>query len=117
MQVVSEFNSVLETLRGQEPSLNATLEMTLERPGTEVPVESPLVMGLLDACRALHVPPAVEGMTAWVDAAFLNEIGIPAVCFGPGSIEQAHTEDEWIVVDEIRKCADVLERFARGLVQ
>jgi acetylornithine deacetylase len=54
-------------------------------------------------------------MTAWVDAAFLNEAGVPTVCFGPGGIAQAHTEDEWIDVREIRTCADVLETFARGL--
>ena len=78
--------------------------------------DSPLVRGLLDAAEQLEVPAAVEGMTAWVDAAFLNEAGIPAVCYGPGSIEQAHTVDEWIDVGEIRSCADVLERFARGLV-
>ena len=54
-------------------------------------------------------------MTAWVDAAFLNEAGIPAVCFGPGSMAQAHTADEWIDIEQIRACADVLETFARRL--
>ncbi len=55
------------------------------------------------------------GMTAWVDAAFLNEAGVPAVCFGPGDTAQAHTEHEWIDVRQIRTCAEVLETFARGL--
>ena len=54
-------------------------------------------------------------MTAWVDAAFLNQAGIPAVCFGPGSMDQAHTDDEWIEMDEIIRCASVLETFARRL--
>ena len=58
---------------------------------------------------------SIEGMTAWVDAALLNEAGIPAVCFGPGDIAQAHTEDEWVDVEQIRTCADVLETFARAL--
>ncbi len=91
--------------------------MTLDRPGTEVDPASPLVQGLLDASSTMGVPAGVKGMTAWVDAAFLNEAGIPAVCYGPGSIEQAHTDDEWIDVGEIRTCAAVLERFARSLVE
>jgi acetylornithine deacetylase/succinyl-diaminopimelate desuccinylase-like protein len=70
---------------------------------------------LLAACAARGVPAAVRGMTAWVDAAFLNAAGIPAVCFGPGSTAQAHTADEWIETAEIGRCADVLEAFARGL--
>ena len=114
--VVAEFERVLDEVRDRDPSLNASLEMTLARPGTEVAVQSTLVQGLLAAGESLGVPSDVEGMTAWVDAAFLNEAGVPAVCYGPGSIEQAHTDDEWIDVGEIGTCADVLERFARRLV-
>jgi len=56
-------------------------------------------------------------MTAWVEASFLNEAGIPAICFGPGSIGQAHSDDEWIRVEEIEQCASVLERFARVFLE
>jgi acetylornithine deacetylase len=114
-EVVAEFRSVLEDLCGREPSVDATLRMTLERPGTEVSLDSQLVRGLREAGAARGMPAPVEGMTAWVDAAFLNEAGTPAVCYGPGSIEQAHTDDEWIDVGQIRSCADVLERFARSV--
>ena len=114
--VVAEFQSVLDVVAAEESELKARLEITLDRPGTEVPEDSPLVQALLRASRAHDVEPMVEGMTAWVDAAFLNEAGIPAVCFGPGSIAQAHSADEWIEADDIRLCADVLETFARSLV-
>ena len=114
--VVADFQSVLDDVCRRHADVHASLEMTLDRPGTDVAVESTLVQGLLDAAGALGIESRVEGMTAWVDAAFLNEAGIPAVCFGPGSIEQAHTADEWLDVQELHACADVLERFARGLV-
>ncbi len=113
--VEAEFRSVLDGVAATEPALAATLEMTLDRPGTEVAVSSPLVEGLLEAGDALGVPRSVQGMTAWVDAAFLNEAGIPAVCYGPGDIAQAHSADEWVETRQIEVCADVLERFARGL--
>ncbi len=113
--VVEEFQAVLDRLHDREPDLDASLEMTLDRPGTEVSVESRLVRGLLEAGEAHGVVARIEGMTAWVDAAFLNEAGIPAVCYGPGDIAQAHSADEWIDVAEIVTCADVLETFARGL--
>jgi acetylornithine deacetylase len=113
--VLAEFQAVLDTLRDRESALDATLETTLARPGTEVSSDDALVRGLLAAGVASGVPEVVEGMTAWVDAAFLNEAGVPAVCYGPGSIEQAHTVDEWVDVREIRACANALERFARSL--
>lgn len=115
--VMAEFQEVLDGLAAEETSLNARLEMTLDRPGTEVPEQSRLVQGLLDAGESVGVPRAVEGMTAWVDAAFLNEAGIPAVCYGPGDIGQAHSADEWIEIRQVGLCADVLEAFARELAR
>lgn len=113
--VEDEFRSVLARTTSRVGEIRADLKRTLTRPGTEVPTDHPLVTGLLDACRANGTTSSVEGMTAWVDAAFLNESGVPAVCFGPGSIEQAHTADEWVEVSQIRSCADILESFARTL--
>lgn len=113
--VVAELERLLDQLAEREAELDARLEVTLERPGTEVPVDSRLVRGMLAACTAHGVPAHVSGMTAWVDAAFLNEAGTPTVCFGPGAMDQAHTADEWIDTGQISLCADVLEAFARGL--
>jgi acetylornithine deacetylase len=113
--VLAELQAVLDRVAGREPDMAGSLEVTLERPGTEVATDSALVGGLLAAGAAHGLAPKIEGMTAWVDGAFLNEAGIPAVCFGPGDMAQAHTADEWIEVSEIELCASVLETFARGL--
>ena len=110
-KVMSEFQAVLDRLASEVSRLDAELVQGLTRPATEVPEDSALVQGLISACSVQGVDPAVEGMTAWVDAAFLNEAGTPAVCFGPGSIEQAHSDDEWIAVSEVSACADVLYQF------
>ena len=110
-RVMKEFQAVLDGLAREVPQLDAELVQGLTRPATEVPEDSPLVQGLIAACSVQGVEPVVEGMTAWVDAAFLNEGGTPAVCFGPGSIGQAHSADEWIDPSEISACADVLHQF------
>ena len=110
-RVMEEFQIVLDCLAEEIPKLDAELTQRLTRPPSEVPENSPLVQGLVSACSVQGVEPVVEGMTAWVDAAFLNDTGTPAVCFGPGSIGQAHSADEWIDPSEISTCADVLQRF------
>jgi len=43
------------------------------------------------------------------EAGLFQEIGISTVVCGPGSIEQAHKIDEYIVLDEIKKCLNLLE--------
>ena len=114
---MDEFQAVLDELAAEMPELEAKLTQGLTRPATEIPNDSPLVAGLLAACAAEGVDPRLAGMTAWVDAAFLNQAGTPAVCFGPGSIVQAHSADEWIDPSEIVTCAVVLERFSRDFLQ
>jgi Acetylornithine deacetylase/Succinyl-diaminopimelate desuccinylase and related deacylases len=52
-------------------------------------------------------------MSAWTDAALLNEQGIPAVCFGPGDISLAHAAEEYIPLDEIDRATAVLTGLAR----
>lgn len=111
--VMAEADRVLKHARERCPGLDATVKAGLYRAATEVPVGSGLVEGLRRACRRAGVPGAVGGMTAWVDACFLNERGIPAVCFGPGSIARAHAVEEWVRVDEIEACARVLADFSR----
>ena len=115
--VMEEFQTVLDELTAEVLELDAKLSRGLARPATEVPNDSPLVAGLLAASVAEGVHPVLAGMTAWVDAAFLNEAGTPAICFGPGSIAQAHSADEWIDPSEIVTCAAVLERFSRDYLQ
>ena len=110
-RVMEEFQAVLDGLATEVSQLDAELVQGLTRPATEVPEDSRLVQVLISACSVQGVDPVVEGMTAWVDAAFLNEAGTPAVCFGPGSIGQAHSDDEWIQASEISACADVLYQF------
>lgn len=45
------------------------------------------------------------------DASVFAEYGIPAVVFGPGSIRQAHTADEWISADELERGFRMLRQF------
>jgi acetylornithine deacetylase len=43
--------------------------------------------------------------------------GIPTVVCGPGSIEQAHKPNEYIALEQVRKCEAFLERLMEGLTQ
>ena len=51
-------------------------------------------------------------MTASCDSWFYNnQLRIPTVVFGPGSLRFAHSNDEQIGLDEIGEAAAILVRF------
>jgi acetylornithine deacetylase len=56
------------------------------------------------------------GVPFGTNAPAYDQIGAPTVVFGPGSIAQAHTCDEWIEVDQLQRATDILTDFgAAGL--
>ncbi len=74
----------------------------------------PLVTGLQTCCRETGLAGEVSAMTASCDSWFYNnQLGIPTVVFGPGSLGYAHTDHEQIQMDEVLQAASVLARFAQ----
>lgn len=112
---LSELNAVLQQLHQERPDLDASLEVTVHRNGSEVSRDHEIVQILTEATRSIGLGAEVAGMTAWVEAATFNDAGIPAVCFGPGSIAAAHSANESVAVDEIhtayRALSNLIPRF------
>lgn len=50
------------------------------------------------------------------EAGLFQQIGIPAVVCGPGSIEQAHKPDEFVELDQLDQCLAMLERLGDKLI-
>jgi acetylornithine deacetylase len=73
-----------------------------------------LAARLLDAASAIVRPCALVGVPYGTDAAFYASTGVPSVVFGPGSIAQAHTADEWVGLDQVEKAAEVYYRFVKS---
>lgn len=72
----------------------------------------PLVKGLEACCREAGAGGQVAAMTASCDSWFYNnQLKIPTVVFGPGSLGFAHSNDEQIRLEEIEAGAAVLARF------
>jgi acetylornithine deacetylase ArgE len=72
------------------------------------PPDSPPVKLSLELAaqeRALVVPYRT-------DASFLGSV-LPCIVLGPGSLEQAHTPDEWIGVDQLHRGAELFQRLVQ----
>jgi len=103
-----------ERVRARHPEFRAHAELMFAQPPSDVAMDAPVVRALAAvlAERGLAVQP--QGMSAWTDAALLNDAGIPAICFGPGDMGLAHAAEEYIPIDETRLAASILEDFARS---
>jgi acetylornithine deacetylase len=82
-----------------------------ENPPMATPDDHPMVRALL----AVDPATALAGAPWFSDAAHLSAGGVPSVCLGPGSIDQAHTADEFIDLDDLARGARFFERFVRAL--
>jgi acetylornithine deacetylase len=60
----------------------------------------------------LPVGPPVD---FWTEAALFSARGYPAIVFGPGDIAQAHTRDEWVLLEQLARVAHVYHRLLTPL--
>lgn len=63
---------------------------------------------LLAVSRTRSPGAGARSVAFGTDASTLCQAGIPSLVFGPGSIDQAHTKDEWIEIDQLDKATDIL---------
>lgn len=111
--VLREVELLLGELRTAEPQLNVTVRVDTAQGPSDVSENAPLVLRLAEAHRNVRgALPPIEGLSAWTDAALLNDAGIPAVCFGPGDIAMAHAATEYVPLPEIDVATAVLTAFA-----
>jgi acetylornithine deacetylase len=67
---------------------------------------------------ALHLAGtnSTHAVSYCTEAGLFQQVGIPAVICGPGSIEQAHKPDEYIDTSELRKCEAFMGKLAQQLI-
>ena len=111
--VQQEVQAICAELRRRNPSFEAEIELLFSQPPSDVSPDAPVCEAMARAIRSTHTEVRVEGMSAWTDAALLNQAGIPAICFGPGDMGLAHAAEEYIEVREVEQATEILAAFAR----
>jgi acetylornithine deacetylase len=109
---VREMEEALERVTRSSPPVRGALRHVFSQSPSDVALDAPIVKSLEAAMLASGEQVAIEGLSAWTDAALLNAAGIPAICYGPGDISLAHSATEWVAEHEVRRATAVLERLA-----
>jgi acetylornithine deacetylase len=108
-----EITEACARVKSDRPEFDARITLSTAQLPSDVPVDARVVRRLVGAVEREGIPVSIEGLSAWTDAALLNEAGIPTVCFGPGDIALAHAAEEFVPVDDIERATRVLARVVR----
>jgi acetylornithine deacetylase len=104
--ILADYRARLETLWQDMPDLRAELsEPSLLVRALDVPVDSPLVRALSRAVETVLGRPAeIAAFPGGTDA---PNLGFPCVICGPGALEQAHSNDEFIEVEVMAQASEI----------
>jgi acetylornithine deacetylase len=106
-QVLDNLRHVVD-MAGQQ----AEIKLILERPPMICDRNEPIASCLTDAAQVVtNRMPEEAGVGYWMDAAVFAAAGIPTVNYGHGG-EGAHEAVEWVDLDSVVKCAEVLVEAA-----
>ena len=106
-EILAEVESILRDLERQDPEFDASVQMMAFRHAYRLDPSHRLVRAMQDAIRRTGRSDAPVGMTFWTDAAILGESGTPSVLFGPGGAG-LHSIEEYVNVDDVYTCRDIL---------
>lgn len=110
--ITDEFTEEMEAV-AHSAGFDFTLEEDQWYPPFEQAADSPVVEFALTACRRALGECALTTAPWAANSGVFSEAGIPCVLFGPGSIRQAHTVDEFIELDQVVRAAAVYAEMIR----
>lgn len=109
---------ILDRLRAAMAELQAAghftgfdIRLIKETPPFETAAASPMIARLRGAVTDSGIPAVCGGVGWYSDAGPLSRVAKAVAVFGPGSIAQAHTADEFIELDSLEMGAAIIRRW------
>src|SRR5690349_6306445 len=108
--VLNLFNAAIAEEVEADPDFQCEVNASRQDTGFETATDSPLVQLLEKATRNQ------AGTVAFgTEAAQMKALGSVAVVIGPGDIREAHRTGEFVPVDELERCAEILKQAIREI--
>jgi acetylornithine deacetylase len=106
--VLQQIQALLDRVAVELPDFRASARITLAREAFEIAPDADIAQTLAGAATdVLGAAPEWIGEPFWMDSAILSAAGIPTVIFGPTGTG-AHAVEEWVDLESVAQCADVL---------
>jgi len=104
------FNAAIEEETKADPGFQCEVDASRQDTGFETSPDSPLIK-LLERASGKESGTVAFG----AEAAQMMLLGSEAVVIGPGDIREAHRTGEFVPVDELERCAEILRQSIQQL--
>ena len=106
------FRQLLSRAQATDPDLEVTLEepFLMDNP-METLEDARIVQVAANACCTVLGNANITGVPYGTDASKFTAVGVPAIVFGPGSIDQAHAAVEWVECQQVLKAVDIYQQM------
>lgn len=91
------------------PGVDWEMELHLLVSGLDTPLAAPISQRVARALQRVRGGYEAAGVQYGTDACQFADHGIPAIVLGPGSIQQAHTAEEWVEIEQVEQAVAVYE--------
>jgi acetylornithine deacetylase len=106
---VAHYRQLLQSLDGITAELEEPLLLVDE--ALDTPADAAVVQTAVRVLSDMGLNADPCGVPFGCDASKLSRAGIPSIVFGPGSIDRAHTADEYIELDQVERAFEFQRRF------
>jgi acetylornithine deacetylase len=115
-RVLPAVQAVLDDLARRDPAARAEQDLLFACPPLTREHNGALAENVRRVLRGLGHDDTPSGVPYATDGGDLDAAGIPALVLGPGDIAQAHTKDEYLELDQLRRGVEVYGALMRNQV-
>ncbi len=108
-QGVTDYVATLDReMKARAPECGAQVHVLSAFPGLDTEPGDEVVKLALNLAGEQRVKKVAYGTEAGL---FTQTLGVPSVVLGPGSIDQAHTPNEFVSIDQLALCGSFIDRL------
>ena len=108
--VLKVVNQAIDEEQKTDPDFDAEVKMERLDSGFDTSSDSPIV-SLMERLTQKHAGTVAFG----TEAAQMTALGSEAVVIGPGNIRNAHRTGEFVPIDELERCAEIIQQAVEEL--
>ena len=116
-QIMESYSNSLNRMADKDPLIAYKLETIINKPGIEIDPTNPLIAQVLDLIQCKDRESRLIGLNYFTDGAVLvPRLKIPFLIYGPGDANQAHKNNERILISKLLHSCRIYEHLIRALV-